>query len=508
MTHQTSIPSAQRAPAPLAGLDLIWAAVALLTPLWLAFLTPIQRLDVWWHIAVGEIITAGGPIPTVDIYSFTAQGAPYGYANIWLADVIFYWLHRLGGPALLVGATGVLLCAAFGLVWRLAWQRSGSARLATAVSLISASLAIRFGAARPQIFSIFLFALFFWLLCQARQQRQARWLWPLPPLMALWTNLHGAFPLGLVLVGFILVEALLHAVRKRSLTQHRPWLSALLVCLMLTLAATGANPAGYGIFGAVQSVLNDPASQQLVLEWQPQDIKVTTDLPFFVLSAVAVLIFIYAPARPWIGDVLLWAGFWVLGIGARRNGIWLALVSPPLLAGYLAQFPLLTPKDAPTTTRPRRQGPARLLLVLFTGLTILLSPWVRPQLGNQRLGYGLLDRRTPVAAVEYMAQQGINGRVFHPQWFGDYLIWRAGPNVQVFLDGRVHLYNRQTWRDYSAILNGWEWERLLDAYQVSWVLLDTDDASQNDLRSGLRASPHWRLQYADAVALLFARVAP
>ncbi|MBK6430477.1 hypothetical protein [Candidatus Amarolinea dominans] len=95
--------------------------------------------------------------------------------------------------------------------------------------------------------------------------------------------------------------------------------------------------------------------------------------------------------------------------------------------------------------------------------------------------------------------------MFHPQWFGDYLLWRLSPAVQVFLDGRVHLYDWQTWRNHSAILNAWDWERLLADYQISWVLLDTADPTQTELRAALRASPRWRLRYADDVALLFGR---
>ncbi|MFZ2423684.1 MAG: hypothetical protein WA029_21335 [Anaerolineae bacterium] len=508
MTAQTTAQTTALS-AKMTALDKVWAAIALLTPLWLAFLTPLQRLDVWWHLKVGEAIVQTGQIPTVDIYSFTANGTPYGYANVWLADVIFYGLYRSGGPALLIGMTGLLLCAACGLSWHLAFQRSASARLATVASLAGAVLIIRFGAARPQIFSIILFALFFWLLGQARARGQGRWLWPLPPLMALWANLHGAFPLGLLLIVFFLGEGLLRYGFKQPLPAERRLLLALAACLLASVAAAGVNPAGYAVFSTVQGIMGAPAVQQLALEWQAQDIKLGADLPFFALCALTFLALIYTPSRPWIGDVLLLGGFCALGLSARRHGVWLALIAPPLVAGYLAQWPwparptrVTKRTDAPVT---HGQGAPRLLIGVLLLLTLLLSPWVRPRLPNQRLGYGLLDARTPVAAVEYMAEQGVQGRVFHPQWFGDYLLWRLSPAVQVFLDGRVHLYDWQTWRNHSAILNAWDWERLLADYQISWVLLDTADPTQTELRAALRASPRWRLRYADDVALLFGR---
>ena len=501
MSTQTTVLSSR-----LTALDRVWAAIALLTPLWLAFLTPLQRLDVWWHLKVGEVIVQTGQIPTVDIYSFTANGTPYGYANVWLADVIFYGLYRSGGPALLIGMTGLLLGVACGLSWRLALQRSGSARLATAASLLAAALVIRFGAARPQIFSIVLFALFYWLLSQARARGQGRWLWPLPLLMALWVNLHGAFPLGLLLLLFFLGEGLLRTWVGQPHAVGQRWLFALLVCLLLTIVAIGANPAGYGVFSTVQGIMGAPAVQQLALEWQAQDINLGADRPFFVLCALAFLVLVYMPGRPWIGDLLLWGGFCALGLSARRHGIWLALITPPLLAGCLAQWRWPARPTAAAAPAPRGQGAARLLVGVLLLLTLLFSPWVRPRLPNSRVSYGLLDSRTPVAAVEYMAQQGVQGRVFHPQWFGDYLIWRLSPSVQVFLDGRVHLFDWQTWRNHSAILNAWNWEQIMADYQISWALLDTTDPTQADLRAALRSSSHWQLRYADDVALLFERV--
>ncbi|MBK6430478.1 hypothetical protein [Candidatus Amarolinea dominans] len=319
MTAQTTAQTTALS-AKMTALDKVWAAIALLTPLWLAFLTPLQRLDVWWHLKVGEAIVQTGQIPTVDIYSFTANGTPYGYANVWLADVIFYGLYRSGGPALLIGMTGLLLCAACGLSWHLAFQRSASARLATVASLAGAVLIIRFGAARPQIFSIILFALFFWLLGQARARGQGRWLWPLPLLMALWANLHGAFPLGLLLIVFFLGEGLLRYGLKQPLPAERRLLLALAACLLASVAAAGVNPAGYAVFSTVQGIMGAPAVQQLALEWQAQDIKLGADLPFFALCALTFLALIYTPSRPWIGDVLLLGGFcaWFERAPARR----------------------------------------------------------------------------------------------------------------------------------------------------------------------------------------------
>src|ERR1700674_3318005 len=68
--------------------------------------------------------------------------------------------------------------------------------------------------ARPHVFSWLFTVTCFWILesserpsASPAEARRSSLLWLLPPLMLVWVNLHGGFPLGLVLVGIYWLSA-------------------------------------------------------------------------------------------------------------------------------------------------------------------------------------------------------------------------------------------------------------------------------------------------------------
>src|SRR5690348_2636244 len=82
-----------------------------LVVLTLAALSPAQQ-DVWWLLRAGEDIWHTASVPTVDHYSFTADGR-YWPNHEWLWEAIAYPLHLVGGMPLLTLASSL---AALGAV--------------------------------------------------------------------------------------------------------------------------------------------------------------------------------------------------------------------------------------------------------------------------------------------------------------------------------------------------------------------------------------------------------
>ncbi len=98
--------------------------------------------------------------------------------------------------------------------------------------------------ARPHIFTWFFGTLTLYI-CQL----EGRWLFVLPPITALWANIHGGFVLGIVLQGLFLAGRVLER-GKLIFVQHelksflREQKTPLLVFL-LTVLASGLTPFGY-----------------------------------------------------------------------------------------------------------------------------------------------------------------------------------------------------------------------------------------------------------------------
>jgi len=161
--------------------------------------------------------------------------------------------------------------------------------------------------------------------------------------------------------------------------------------------------------------------------------------------------------------------------------------------------------------RPIGQRPADSKVVLnyvFAGLVlvgVLISlPWFKGGLGLPEEKTGVISSETPVEATRFLLQEGLPGPLFHHISFGSYLTWAAQPAYPVFVDPRIELYPPEIWRDYMEISAGrCDWEARLDGYGINTLMLNP--RAQRSLIEAAGGSPHWRLVYEDASAVLFTR---
>lgn len=109
----------------------------------------------------------------------------------------------------------------------------------------------------------------------------------------------------------------------------------------------------------------------------------------------------------------------------------------------------------------------------------------------------------PVRAVAALDELSVHGNVFNEMPWGGYLLYTR-PDIPVFIDGQTDFYGEDLSRDYLRIRHlspgGLE---LLDEYDVGWVLIPPTVP----LSQGLSLDSRWRLEYEDAVALVYARIA-
>src|SRR5205809_6402424 len=82
-----------------------------------AAVMPAQN-DTFWHLRAGADIWRTGQVPRVDSYSHTFPGAPWP-DHEWLAQVLMFGLHRLGGMPALKLAAALAVWAATAIVYGL-----------------------------------------------------------------------------------------------------------------------------------------------------------------------------------------------------------------------------------------------------------------------------------------------------------------------------------------------------------------------------------------------------
>jgi hypothetical protein len=499
---------------PRVRIEHLWLALPIAVVAWRGFTEPLPVLDFWWHLKAGEVIVGTGSIPRTDLFSFTAAGQSFVHQS-WLTEVLYFLLYRLGGLPLLVTANTMLLVAALLPIYHLCWEATGTARVAACAAYLPAIALIAYAVVRPQVLSFVLFSVFYWVLSGPQRQR-SRLLWLLPALMALWVNLHPAFVLGLVLLALFFLRAVTS--RLLGASDGSPDRFRLGVALLASVLATLPNPEGPRVYAGIQQVIRDPLSQMFVVDWQPPRIDRLDGLVVFHGPFLAVLLALLGSAlRPTAWESVLFLGFAAFGMKANRNGIWFSLVAAPILAGHLAgidwgrlrslQRYAWVDRLASSLSRPADPKPRYGLNAAIAGLALMAivraSPWVYPRLGTTSPGTALCSRETPVGAMDYIQAHRLEGRIFHPQVYGDYLMWRLWPAQRTFVDGRVHLFDQSLARDYLLMFVEPHWEERLAKYHIRYLLLSRSAEDQRTMIVSARASPRWRLRYEDDDSVLF-----
>src|ERR1039458_7183224 len=185
----------------------------------------------------------------------------------------------------------------------------------TCVMANRALLAVGLGAlpslaiARVQLFSLALFAVLVGLL-RAQSRRPSWRVWLVVPLIAVWSNLHGAALVGeLVTLAYLLVSRF---PRDRWLASCVAVVSAAALCL---------TPALLGTIDYYQGVLTNDAARRGEGMWSPLSLSSPIDIALIVASVFLV-------ARAWRARPALWewcviVGLAILTLKASRDGVWL-----------------------------------------------------------------------------------------------------------------------------------------------------------------------------------------
>jgi hypothetical protein len=499
---------------PLPGLEQLWLILVLTLLGVIIALVPTLPHDFWWHLKAGQLVAEQG-IPRTNLFAWSVPAdQPFVYAT-WLSEWLFYALYRIGGLGAPVLARNLLGLAGFTLVALEARRRSGSWRLAALAALLAGAMTLNNLTTRTQNWAWAPFGLYVLILgAYAAGAGRARTLVALPLIMAFWVNVHGSFVLGLALVAIVGAGETL-----RSLFQHpqaATWqrLRALYLAGAATLAATLLNPNGIGIFGYVTELTTNPASQALVVEWQPPMPRGISGVVFFASILALLAVFALARRRPSLTDLLLICAFLWLAWGGQRHVVWYGMLAMPILAQCLA-----APRPtAARAARPRMALPSTLLALILLGLLVAVQPPFKAGLSLPRPytalfaavpgAPGLFSADTPVAATVYLRAHPSSGRLFNEMGYGSYLDWALFPAAQVFIDPRIELYPPALWQDYVAISEAREYNALLiEKYQVERVLLDR--VVQPRLAAALAADGRWQREYADDRAQIYKRtVAP
>jgi hypothetical protein len=262
-----------------------------------------------WLAALGSTIWSHGSIPT---------GVPFAWASTahWanslvLAELIFHGLEAALGDRGLTLANLLAVGACFGIL--AADARAGDARsgsIASAMALAALGALPSLAVARVQLFSLVLFPALLWLLRSDARNPSNRIWWALP-LLALWSNLHGAALSGLAVLFAYL-----------ALCRYRHGRLTALAVGVGALIALCVTPAGIRTIDYYHGLLTNVAAARGAGQWAPLG---TSPFDFVLIACVLLLALRLRHRRPAVWELAVMLGLAVLTVKAARDGVWLLL---------------------------------------------------------------------------------------------------------------------------------------------------------------------------------------
>jgi hypothetical protein len=412
--------------------------------------------DFGWHLMSGRYFIAHG-IPATDIFTYTARAFPW-IDHEWLADIAVAGLYGIGAYWL------VALCYA-GL-WTTGLAIVG--RQAHWTLIVSAAAAmLPFAGARTVALSVCGLALLVLLVRQGNQ----RWRLLIPPLLLVWANLHGSFPIGIVYLIYT-------AWRERSY-QLVKLTSIAAVCTLL-------NPYGIGIYTEILRTMLDTSLKRTIDEWSAFAFPLAS-IPYSILWFSFLVYSCKTHWRRYLRfDVLLF----VLAIGSMRMVPLFVIVSLPELSRRIREVGAPLPAMA---HRLARRGGILLVvasLVLAAGSFALgaLSPW----------------SAYPWHLAAYMRDHPCRGNVFNSYDIGGFLIWQV-PDQRVYIDGRMPSWEYAGGKymtDYLRLYEDVQYRR--QAFSELKIDCAVDYRASTLVRS-LRKDDEWNVVARDGLFVLLTR---
>ncbi len=454
--------------------------------------------DFWWHLRTGQHIVETRSIPRQDIFSYTLPDRPW-ITHEWLTEVLMFGVYSILGQPGLIVTFAAIITGAFALVYL---QCPGRPYLAGFVVILAAITSAVTWGVRPQMLSLLMCAVFLYILYAFRAGRR-KYIWLMPPLMALWANLHGSFPLALILPSVCILGATITNLFASNVEQKVAWsdIRQLVIATLLTALAALINPNGIQLLIYPFGTLGSPAMQAYIMEWFSPDFHQIQFQPLALFILLIVVALGLSRRTPSATDFLFLAGFGYASLRSARLIPYFAIVAAPVLAAQLLYGWQGSRWSARFAVGPARRGARYPLLNWLLLALVILGGAVKVQLtlrGNEEAQKEVF----PVEAVDFMEGQGITGNMYNLYHWGGYLIWRLYPDQKVFIDGRADVYGEAFIDRYLQVYQLRKgWESPLDFYAVNVMIIDKGSS----LSTVLNERTGWEQRYADEKAAIFVR---
>lgn len=430
--------------------------------------------DMWWHLRAGqESVTQGFPL-VIDKLSFTHANQPWTNHS-WLSQVIFFLVYQLAGFTGLGALVAFCAAASMGLLF---FQMPGKPIFRAFILVLGTLVAAVAWSPRPQMISWVLLAGLSLILFLYRS-KEIDFLWWLPVLFLLWSNLHGGYTFGLILLGVTIAGEVLNKLLKIDLYMPLTWreIGRIILIAIICGLAVVINPNGIKMWLIPFETLD--SSVKFISEWASPDFHELYQQPLLWLLLATIAAFGLSGRRADAAELLSVIVFSGMALSSRRFYGPFALIATPILARYFwyAWRFYRHGNESDLFSNIGLQGRfiplwKKVINLSLVGLLFLVG-CIKAYLVNHPVFIDqTVQQSLPAGAVNWIREYQPKGQMLNEYNWGGYLSW-ALQEHPVFIDGRADLYGDLGINEWMAVVEGGEFSQaILDGYGIGFVLLE------------------------------------
>lgn len=466
----------------------------------------IHEPDIWWMLRTGEWITQNG-VPSSDPFSFTYFGVDW--INIkWLFELLVYVISQVFGVGFITFLQAAFNVIIFWFLWKIAKQLKVNFAVFAIVSLV-ALFALEFRMLnRPEMSSHLLSVVFIFLWLRNRTIKD-KLIYAIIPLQALWSNLHEAYAIGVVIsVNFLLGEFI--EAQPKKVGEKLKSVKGLLLVLVGSGLAVVFHPYHYKMLLQPFEIFSQLGANKFTTELYSISTQYYWDNNqiYLVLGLVAIAVIGFLASKTnlkllkekfGIGYFILLLLFGYLATTAHRNIPFLVLILIPLVAFGLNQL----------VDKFKVSAKVLLPISLLGSIVVyglVTSNWYYRNTDSPNdFGLGVSHWNNPIQGSNFMKENQIVGKGFSDYLISSYLLWDQKEDFKSYIDFRdLDIFPEKFFNQFLRITE----------FPILFIeedkKQDFDYVALYRLRFGklhkyLYHSPDWELAYADIIGCVYVK---
>lgn len=484
--------------------------------------------DVFWHLATGKYIMETGHVPSTDIFGYVTQGQEWMPFE-WGWDVVTYNLYKTFG----YNGISVFRTVIFLLIFFIYYVILRKFKVSTTLSVFMFIL-ICFGiidrlTPRPHIISLLFFVLLLYLIISFRYfNRKNIYLYFIPVIFLLWSNMHMGILAGMFLMGLYVLSEIIAFFKsgyyssKETPSLEKKQLFLLIGIFVLSLLVMLINPNGLATYVYAYSHTKMKLLET-INEWRsPFDSQFgggfVGNIYKLFLFAGAITLF-YAMKKKDLFFALIYMGFVFYSVRAVRFTVDYIIIIAIFLT-VAVNFIITNLKNKNIVSFIKDKPAIKVVLSLILLFIVFNIPNDKFYLGFLEYyrvsGFGINSDFIPTQMFDFMKENKIpeiGEKPLNHFGTGGYLVW-SFPGTKNFIDSRN--LNDNIFNEYNTLMGKRPgFEKKLNDYGIDYIIYLAPDLTrapqemqQTIISYLVQKSDEWKLVFWDDKSFLFVRNIP